>query len=370
MKIWAVTRKNVIEWLREPQLLLLVVFAPLAFLVATIVGYPRPFLVTHRLLVVNAAPAGGALLDDLRALAYPDGRPAFQVEEIASAPEGEAALRDQSAALLLVISAAQPAFPGAPAWSVTLRGDALNSRYYEAGALLNDVIRRHVNRLAGRVEVVGLVDAPLAHSGPQYEYDLYVPGMIVFALLLLIPQTAMLLGREVRAGTLKRLRLAPLSAFELLAGVTLAQMAIAVLLVLVVFGGGLVLGFHNQGSLGLALLVGLAVSLSAIGQGVGTACFVANDSQAVNYGSMLTMMQVFISGSFFPLPAPTLLTIAGHEMTLFDLIPATHGMTLLQQVLSYGAGWNEIAFRLTVMVALSVIYFLAGVAVFRRLQMR
>jgi hypothetical protein len=45
-------------------------------------------------------------------------------------------------------------------------------------------------------------------------------------------------------------------------------------------------------------------------------------------------------------------------------------MLTLQQVLSYGAGWNEVGFRLIVMLGLSLVYFALGVAVFRRLQMR
>jgi ABC-2 type transport system permease protein len=137
-----------------------------------------------------------------------------------------------------------------------------------------------------------------------------------------------------------------------------------------VFVCAVLLGFHSQGPLALAVVVGLAVSFSAIGQGLIVACFVANDSQAVNYGSVFSMLQVFISGSFFPMPAPTWLTIAGHEMSLFDLCPATHGMLLLQQVMCYGAGWGEIGFRLVAMLALSLLYFAAGVFVFQRLQMR
>jgi ABC-2 type transport system permease protein len=380
MKALAVARKNVIELLREPQLLALTILAPLLFLVATIVSYPRLLPPTYPILVVSTAPGGRALIDELEAWHYPDGRPAFSVTELADPALGEPALEDKTAAVLLKItpggSGIGSSASGTPALSVTLRGDALYGRYYEATSLLETLIRQHLGRLAGQPESLRLVERPLyasrdpARLSPQHEYDLYVPGMIMFAILLLVPQTAMLLGRELRAGTLRRLRLSLLSARDLLVGVSAAQMVVAVVQIVAVFVCAALLGFHSRGPLALAVVVGLAVSFSAIGQGLIVACFIANDSQAVNYGSVVTMLQVMISGSFFPMPAPTVLAIAGHEMSLFDLCPATHGMLLLQQVMCYGASWSEIGFRLVVMLALSLLYFAIGVLVFQRLQMR
>ncbi len=388
MKALAVARKSLLEWLREPQLLILVIFAPLAFLAATMASYGRPFLDTHTVLVVNQAAQGQALIERIKAQRYADQRPCFEVQELSAAAAGprhdnlsanalaaagEQALQDQSAAVLIKIE------PGTEktALVVTLRGDALNGRYYEATTLLNSLIQEYADQLSGFEPAVKIVEEPAglppdgrAFSGPQHEYDLFVPGMIVFAILLLIPQTAMLLGREVRLGTLKRLRLSPLSAFELHAGIALAQIAVASLQVGVILACAAWMGFHNQGSLLLTMAISLVIAISAIGQGLAVACFSANDSQAVNYGSTVTMLEVFVSGAFFPMPAEALVSIAGHELTLFDLIPATSGMLMLQQVSSYGAGWHEIALRMGLTLGLSFIYLVLGVIVFNRLQMK
>jgi ABC-type multidrug transport system permease subunit len=118
------------------------------------------------------------------------------------------------------------------------------------------------------------------------------------------------------------------------------------------------------------LVVGLAVSFSAVGQGLLVACFVENDSQAANVGSSVAMLQVFLSGAFYQMPPLTLFNLAGHQIDLFDVFPASHGFLALQQILSYGAGLGEIGFRLGATLVLSLLYFLLGVAVFRRLQMR
>jgi ABC-2 type transport system permease protein len=359
--------------LREWQLLLLVVLLPLAFLGITAFGYSTPMLVTHPVLVMSPDPRGVPLIKELEAQRYADGRPIFDITQTTNMDAAESALKKQTATALVTISPNDSA--------VTIRGDALYMRFFRASTLLESVATRYADRAAGRPEIVQVIEEPLGgagpsgspstalRTGPQTEFDVYAPGMIVFALLLIIPQTAMLVAREIRWETLRRLRLTRLRAWELLAGISLAQMDVAVVQVVVVFLAALAFGFHNQGPLWLAIIVGLAVSFSAIGLGLVVACFVENDSQAINVGSTVTMLQVFLSGSFYQLPPLTVFTLAGHQIDLFDVFPATHGFLALQQVLSYGAGLSEIAFRLGATLVLSAVYFIAGVIVFQRLQM-
>jgi ABC-type multidrug transport system permease subunit len=362
MRNLLVARKSLLELAREWQLLLLVVATPLAFLVITYLGYSTPLLVTHPILVDGPAERSAALITDLRTERYSDGRPVFEVSETSDPAAAQAALQEQSATALVTVSSDGTA--------VTIAGDALYPRFYRASILVEDVIYRYVDRLAGRSEAVRIVEEPIFEVGPRTEFDLYAPGMILFGLLMIIPQTAMLVAREVRWGTLDRLRMTRLGAGDLLGGISLSQMAVAVVQVVLVFGAALALGFNNQGSLLLAIVVGLAISFSAIGLGLLVACFVENDGQAINVGSTVMMILVFFSGAMYQLPPLTVFTLAGHQIGVFDILPATHGFLALQQVLTYGAGLREIAFRLGVTVVLSLSCFALGVVTFRRLKMR
>jgi len=357
-----VARKSLLELVREWQLLLLVVATPLAFLVITYLGYSMPLLVTHPILVSGPAGQISGLVEDLQALRYADGRSVFEVSETLDPAAAQAALKEQSAVALVTVAS-----DGA---AVTITGDALYPRFYRASVLLEGVVYDRVDRLAGRPEAVRIVEEPIFALGPRTEFDLYAPGMILFGLLMIIPQTAMLVAREVRWGTLRRLRLTRLDAGDLLGGISLTQMAVAVVQVILVFGVALALGFNNQGSLLLAIVVGLAISLSAIGLGLIVACFVENDGQAINVGSTVMMILVFFSGAMYQLPPLTVFTVADHQIGIFGLFPATHGFLALQQVLTYGAGLREIAFRLGLTVALSLLTFALGVFVFQRLKMR
>ena len=180
----------------------------------------------------------------------------------------------------------------------------------------------------------------------------------------------MLVARESRWQTLDRLRLTPLRAWELLGGIGLAQTALGVVLVALVLGSALALGFQNQGSTGLALIAGLAVNLSAIGWGLVVGCFVENDGQAINVGSTVAMLQVFLSGSFYQMPSPTLFHLGGRAIELFDVLPATHGFLALQQVLCYGSRWREVAFRLAATLLLSLLTLVVGIVLFGRLRLK
>ena len=369
MKALIVARKSLLEMLREWQLLLLVLLLPLAFLAITWMGYSTPMLVTHPILLDAPGPAGRALAARLAEQRHADGRPMFDVRPVMNLERADEMLRDQSVTALVRYSS--------DGVGVEIRGDPLFLRFYQASINIEAILAHYAAQLAAEPELVRIERQPLtatgsaaAEGGPQTEFDLYTPGMMIFALMMIIPQTAMLIARELRWRTLRRLRLTRLRAAGLLGGISLSQLIIAALQVLIIFGAALLMGFHSQGSLLLAMVIGLAVSFSAIGWGLLVACFVENDSQAINVGATVAMLQVFLSGAMYQLPPITLFTLAGHQIDLFDVFPATHGMTALQSVLCYGASPSQIVFRLGATALLSLVYFVLGVAVFGRLKMQ
>jgi ABC-2 type transport system permease protein len=365
VKALQITRKFLREISREPSLLALIVLIPLAFLGITAFAYSEPYQKTYDLWVSIGDGGDRGLIEAIAAARYPDGPPVFDVKTVADDQEANAALEARQIVAFLEIDINDDG-----QLETTVNGDALNTRFYRASVILDDLLFQHADRIAGRTTPVEIVEKRYAPSGPSNEFDYYAPGMIVFALLMLIPQTAMLVGRESRWGTLRRLRLSRVRAWELLLGISLAQLVVAVILVLVLLLVAIALGYHNNGSPLLATIVSLAISLSAIGIGLVVGCFVENDSQAVNRGSSATMLGVFISGAFFPMTSTTLFTFLGHPITLFDFFPATHGLLALQQVLNDGATFANIAFRLGLTLLLSLLYFMLGVIFFSRWKLR
>jgi ABC-type multidrug transport system permease subunit len=247
-----------------------------------------------------------------------------------------------------------------------VKGDATSMAFINASTYLEAALTPVQEKREGLYPVVVMTAEDLSMNMPQTDFDAFAPGVMIMAILLLIPQTATLIGREIRSGSIQLLQMSPLSTVQWFAGISLAQMVTAFGQVVVMLGMAAALGFHMQGSLVLATVICLILSFSSIGLGLLTACLIHNDSEALNTGSIFSMVQVFLSGAFFPFNSPTLLTIGGHELGAFDLIPATQAMTILRQSLVCGAGYGTIAFRLWVMVGLSILFFMIGIVFFNR----
>lgn len=366
-KILMVARKTLVEMWRETQLMAFDFLLPLSFVVIFALGYSaNPRLATYQILVFDqGGQSSQELLARIAQTTYDDGRPIFKLESVDDLQSAEEILKNHQAAALLILKTTGQGQP-----SMILRGDAAYMAFNNASNLLSNTLQPYLASLAGASLPIWFVETPLAVRGPVSDFDAFAPGMIIFAILMLLPHTAMILGRELRLGTLRRLQISALSTAELLTGVTLAQMLVALAQVILVLFCAILAGFHNQGSLLLAILIGWLLSFSAIAMGLLVACFSTNDSDALNIGSTVAMLQVFLSGAFFAMPSPQLFIIGSTSFRLFDFIPASHIMIVFQQVLSSGAGLERIAERLIIAAALSAAIFVIAVLLFNRTQRR
>jgi ABC-2 type transport system permease protein len=161
-----------------------------------------------------------------------------------------------------------------------------------------------------------------------------------------------------------------LSAFDYLGGTTLWLALIAVLSVLLTFVTAVACGFRSQGSLGLAILVGVLNSLSIIGLGLLVACFSKTVSHAFVIANFPLGFLMFLSGAAFPLPRTNLFSLFGHGFALPDLLPPTHAVIALNKVFTLGAGLGEVTFELSALTVLTLLYFGLGVWIFSRTQMK
>ena len=365
MRTWLIVRKSLLEMWHEPHIPLTQALLPLLFLLIFWSSFSGPLLATYPVLVLASDSRTEPLIEYLRAQRYADGRPVFDLRTVTLRDEAEAAVKNHNASVLLNVST-----DSTGALAISMRGDATWMPFITASTYLGNVLAPYLDAVRGVPQVIRFDEHPLYAVGPKTQFDPFAPGIIVFAIMLLGPQAAIFLAREARWGTLRRLRLTPLRAWELLTGVTLAQMVVAVAIIIVLLAAMRVLSIHNQGSWQLSIGIGVLLSFSSIGFGLITACFAHNDFDAYNIAAVLVMPQVFMSGAFFPLPPMTVFSLAGHQIGAFDFLPATHGMLALRQVFTGGAGLNEIAFRLGMTAVLSVLYFALGVFVFERMQMR
>ncbi len=204
-------------------------------------------------------------------------------------------------------------------------------------------------------------------------FDFMAPGMIVFAIILLSTTVAAALTREVETGTLARLKLSKMNSFDLLFGGLIPWSLVAAVQVIILLTVAILVGFHWQGglyTLGLALLVGIIGGIASVSLGMIIAAFARNDRQAANLGILISVPTSFMVGAFFQLPQVIIANFWGQNFQIYDILPWTHVLNALRETLTYGSGWDLIAYQVGWAVLLTIILFVIGVGLFSRNRLR
>ena len=107
-------------------------------------------------------------------------------------------------------------------------GDLTNPYYPVAAILAASAVDSYVQEATGLTPPVQYVEQPLGGSGTRTEFETYVPGMFIFAVIMLVFAAAMTVAREVENGPLRRLQITRMTAFDLLGGTSLTLIIIGV----------------------------------------------------------------------------------------------------------------------------------------------
>ena len=227
-----------------------------------------------------------------------------------------------------------------------------------------------VQQATGQKLFVNYVEKPMGASATRSEFETYVPGTLIFSIVLLIYLASMTVAREIESGALRRLQLTPMRSFDLLGGITLALLLVGALSSILSFLVALALGFHSQGPVWVAILVSAVTSLSVIGLGLVVASLTRSVSQAFVVANFPLALMMFFSGIIFPMPPVNLFSIAGRSISPYDFLPPTHAVVALNKILTLGASLGDVAYELTALVVLSLLYFFGGVWLFQRMHLR
>jgi ABC-2 type transport system permease protein len=357
MKTLLIAKKYTLEILREWQLILLVLLLPVVFLLITYFAYPGNIIKTFDIHVqgnTQSSETANQITKDLSNIKHANGLNVSDVhQEFLSEAEITELIEDGTFALSIWIDETSSPI------SITILGDPLSNSYYQA-----------VNALefddADQMTMVESEIKPLYQTGPITYFEQYAPGMIVFAIMLLTLQTALLITREIKSGSIQRYKLSGLGSTEIVFGIAIAQFLIVILQIIVITVLSLWMGFRIHGSIALGLLNIILLALAAIGQGIIIGCFLENESQAATIGAIVPMVQVFISGAFFEMPAIRMFSLGKHTFNLFDIFPATESMQLFSLTLSNNAPIKAIQYPLLILILLTSFTYLFAMIFFKQ----
>lgn len=241
---------------------------------------------------------------------------------------------------------------------VDIRGDASTAAFGVAARDLRGAFEERAAGLQGRAPPVVVSIEATGASDEMSDFDLYVPNLLIFAVIMLVFSSAMSLAREIERGTLERMRLTQMRTTDYLVGMSATQTLLGLGSIAATFGVALLLGFEAAGSPVAAAGVALLTAVACIGVGTLVASFSRTVAQAFVIASFFMFLLVLFSGIVFPIP----------DSIGFELIPTVHGARAMHDILVLDVPLAEMPARLATLTGLAALVFaLAGLR-FRQLH--
>jgi ABC-2 type transport system permease protein len=387
MRLLAYLKKTFRENLREWKILVMtLVFAP-AF-VYLMSAYFRTASPSYSLLVVNedrpAVPverppgdglqlrAGEDLISAWALLKYPDGKAVFRIRTIDDVEEGKRLLRNRDADLLIVIpedlseSLAAYGNKTSTAISPVINvGDLASPRFMVAASFADFITYTYMSTATGMELPEAVAFEGLGAERSPTDFDLYVPALLVLALIMVLFTAAASVIKEVDKGTITRLNLSRLTPLEFLGAISLNQLLIGTAALALTYLSAMSVGYRSEGSAALFLLVGAVGVLSIVAISLIVAGFIRTIFELLTVGVFPFFILMFFS-EMFPMPRVILFRLLGHTFTANDVLPTALAVKAFGKILNFGAGFGDIVFELGGMLVLTGIYFAVGLWLFRR----
>ena len=378
MKIFRIAWKTLLEGWREPQLFGLLLAFPAALILIYFFAFGQTSQAISqllRLLVIDEdhGPASAELIDAIQNTRF-ENAPVFKVDFPTDRATAETIVSEQKAALILVIpdgfsqkiDAARRGEPLSTPPVITQIGDPASFNYIFSSSFLAEIFDGFAKQAIGWEPTQTITVEFLPNTGTMTDFQFGVPGILVFGILFGIISSATVLVREESRGTLQRLRLSQLHAVDILLGITLAHLVLAVIQLPMCFLVAVLCGFKSPGSLILATGIGVLLSLSSTGLGLAAASLSHSEGEATAIATSFMVPVVFLSGAIFPMPPLKFASIAGKTIRFTDILPASPASEALRRVLVYGDPPSAIVYELIVLVLLAALYLGAGIWLYQR----
>jgi ABC-2 type transport system permease protein len=388
MRLTSLFRKILIENIRDWKILILTLtFAPLFVLLMYFYAYESA-RGAYRIVVINRDTgvsdpdrgeftAGSELIETMETFEDQEGRRLFELEHTRDMPTARRLLLNNAVDLIIEIpeqfSEVLLAFnKGDLPEPVMVRtyGDPSKPRYIMA-AVWSDMITYEYAAAASGMQSPLEIQVTTVSGQPNLnEFELYVPSLLVLALMMLMFTAAASLIKEKDKGTIIRLRLSNMRTFEWLVAVSLVQIIIGMLALVITYLTAVGLGYQPSGSIPAMMFVGFLACFSIIAISILVAAYLRTIFDLLTIGCFPFFILMFFSGGMFPLPPLRLFVVGDQPININDLLPTTHAISAVSKILNYSAGLREVAFELASITILTIVFFTAGVWVFTRRHMR
>lgn len=375
-RILACFNKTFKENLRDWKILILaIVFAPF-FVYLMYMYFDDAGFSTYRVLVVNQDTGGvfsKELVQEWQHINTGETETILQIQVVTDLVAGKKSINNKEADLLIAIpadfSASFERFlatgKGILAPLVSY-GNPAEVKYIMAALFVDYATMNYISQRTG-IQLPMNVQFESASTGPNKRaFDLFVPALLVLSIIMMLFTAGASIVREIEKDTIARLMCSRLSSFEFMMAMSANQVIIGFICLLFTLLAAFSVGYTTTGSQFLLFLVGLLTCFGVIAISIITACFIKNMFGLLTLGCFPFFILMFFSDCMMPLPKINLFLLAGNPIYLNDILPTATATRALNKILNFNASFADVQFELIWILGLSIVYFLIGIALFRK----
>jgi len=201
-------------------------------------------------------------------------------------------------------------------------------------------------------------------------FALFVPGFLVFSILMIIFSTAMMFAFEIESHLILVYRLTKTSIFEYFLGSGSIQLINSILTISLSIILTSMLGYSFEGKMGTVFLVCLLGSLCSIGFGMIVASFTINSNQAFLSSSFIMFLLLIFSGILFPSPNLSFCLGENESINIFGFLPTSKTKQILDDLLFYSKSMKDIASDLQILILSTILILAGGILSFQRIYQK
>lgn len=371
MRIAAVIRKAFIMQLRDYWALLLTILsAPFFIFIYYVITSGGSVTYTVHYLYENTADSLGikkVLTKELNSVQYSNGAQALEIKETNDTANTFRMIRDRNVDLMILfpVGFSDSLQRGGTA-DFSVFGEASNPKYSIALIFTVTGIENIVSHFSHVKPAYTFNERFLGNSQAKTEFDVYVPGIFIFSIIMLILSASLSIIRDVEDKTMIRLKLSRMTVWDYLGGNTVVQWFIGMLSFALTYGLAVMLGFQSQGAFLPVMVVCSLTILSVLAICLILIAFCKNAAMVMIVGNFPLFILMFFTGSMIPLPRHEL--FAGFAWN--DILPPTHAVVALNKIFTFGATLKDIKYEIGMLLVLTFIYAMVGVYLFMKKHMK
>ena len=365
-------KENLRDW---KILILAIVFAPF-FIYMMYMYMGDSASSAYNIVLINNDEKGkisNELINEWGKMQTEDGNPILKIRLVSDSLNAREMIKNKDADLFITIpedfSNSFNMFMADGAGSLSpLRsyGDQANMKYMIAASFIDYITFSYISEATG-IEIPFNVKYEYAGRGKSLsEFDLYVPALLVLSIIMMLFTAGASVVREIEKDTITRLSLSKLTSAEFMTALSLNQIIIGLICLLLTLLAAFSVGYTTSGSLPLLLLVGALTSFSVISISIITSCFIKTMFGLLTLGCFPFFILMFFSDCFLPLPKINLISLAGHQFYINDILPTATATRAFNKILNYDSGFSDVSFEILWILALSLVYFFIGVWLFKK----